>query len=297
MSVYRNDRAREVMADWYQRFIDELSAPVQFEQVETTFGRTNVLLTGPTDAPKLLCFHGAMGSAASALSLIESLVPHFRIVFPDTVGQPGRSAETYLPLRGDSYGRWAVDVLDGLGIESVRCLGVSMGGYIALKLAQLAPERIEALSLWVPGGLVNGSARDGLRLAWATLALYLWPGDARFRRLYDELFTDFDATFFDFYGDTLSSLKMDRRMPELASTDAFLDLAAPVQVFANELDVIFPADKLLARAKAVFPNLTSAEMLPGMRHVPPFGDGGADAVLEQVRAFLVDPAARPAGVA
>ena len=288
MSIYKNERGRAVMADWYQRFVDGLAEPVEFVRVDTRAGSTNVLLTGPVDAPPLLCFHGVMGSAPSALSLIERLVPSFRVVFPDTVGQPGRSAETSLPLRGDAYAHWAVDVLDGLHLDRVRCLGVSMGGYIALKLAQTAPERLAALSLWVPGGLVSTAKWDGARLGLYSLLAYLFPGEARMRRLFDELFTDHDDTWFAFYSDSQSVLKMDRRMPQLAPDDAFTGLTAPVQLFANENDVLFPAGPLIERARQVFPNLVEADVLRGYKHVPPFAAGATDAVLDRIRTFLLD---------
>ena len=89
MKVYKSDEGRQKMAAWYQVFLDQLEHPWDMVQVETSVGRTTVLQTGPEDAPVLLCLHGAMGTAPSALSLVQPLIPHFRVVFPDTVGQPG----------------------------------------------------------------------------------------------------------------------------------------------------------------------------------------------------------------
>ena len=289
MSVFKNEAARQVLSDWYDRFVLEIEKihPVSFAQVETTAGPTNVLVTGPEAAPKLLCFHGAMGSAPSALFLIRSLVPHFRIHFPDTVGQPGRSAETPLALRGDAYAIWAREVIDGLGLDRVCCLGVSMGGYIALKLAEHHPERIERLSLWVPGGLVNGRPLDSMGLAGAMLLLYLWPGsDWAFEQLARRLFTDRDTLYLDYYRDAMANLHMDRRMPELASDGAFAGLVAPVQLFANGQDVLFPADALVARAERVFPNLVQARVFSEMRHVPPFDEHAVREPLQAIRSFL-----------
>ncbi len=286
MSVYKNPEGRAVMAEWYQRFVDRLREPVSFVEVDTRYGKTNVLCTGPADAPPLLCFHGVMGNAPSALGLVEDLVPHFRIVFPDTVGQPGRSAETYLPLRGDAYAQWAIDVLDGLALERTACLGASMGGYIALKLAQHAPERLSALSLWVPGGLVSTGAWDGMRLGLTSFLAYSFPSEARTRKLFDQLFTDTDPTWLAFYADSQSYLKMDRRMPEIAPDDAFRNLSAPVQVFANEHDILFPPGPLIERARRVFPNLVEAEILPGFKHVAPFAPGQTTELLDRMRTFL-----------
>lgn len=287
MSVYKNEQGRQLMATWYQRYLDKLTHPVEFRRVETSFGHTNVLLTGPVDAPPLLSFHGVMASAPSSLSLMEPMIPHFRVIYPDTIGQPGRSAETYMPLRGDSYGRWAAEVMDGMGLDRVACFGVSMGGYIALKLAQSAPQRIKALSLYVPGGVVNTGLWDGLRLSWSSLALYLWPNDKRVRALFDELFTGMDPLSLEYYRDSMTNLRMDRRLPELCPDEAFRNLLAPVQVFAAELDVLFPAQALIQRARRLFPHLVEAEIIPGFKHVPPVGAEASNRILMRLTEFLL----------
>ncbi len=286
MNVYKDDAARQAMAGWYQRFLDELRHPYDFVDVETGAGRTHVLRAGPEDAPTLVCFHGAMGSAPAALGQVQDLVPHFRILFPDTPGQPGRSAETYLPMRGDAYGRWAVDVLDELGVGETRVLGASMGGYIALKLASHAPERVAALALWIPGGLVNASPLQSMRLVITSMLNFLFPSERTMAALYNEVFTEHSELWFDFYRDSMRHLNMDRRMPQLAKSEDFRELEAPVHVIAHELDVIFPADKLIARAGAVFPNLVDTAVIPGAKHVPPFTPGANDAVIARITRFL-----------
>ena len=161
-----------------------------------------------------------------------------------------------------------------------------MGGYIGLKLAEFFPEKVSALALWCPGGLVSAAPRDGMRLMWRSLSLYLWPNETRLRRLFDDLFTDFDETWFRFYGDSMSLLKMDRRMPELCGTNAFNDLNAPVLLLANEDDLLFPADKLIERARAILPHLHHSEILKGFRHVPPFLDNRTSAPLATIAEFL-----------
>lgn len=287
MTVYKNEHGRQLMADWYQTFLERLGDTVGSEHIETELGTTHVLTAGPEDRPPLLCFHGVLGSAPYALSLVRRLIPHFRILFPDTPGQPGRSAETRLPMRGDGYARWAVDVIDGLHLASVPVCGVSMGGFIATKLAAYAPERIASLALWVPGGLVSAGGWSAARLGWASLASYLFPSEARTRQLYDEIYTDYDDTYYRYYRDAMQHVVADRTMPQNAPRGAFDALEAPVFVVAHEHDVVFPAEALIARAHRDFPNLVSAEVIPDWRHVPPFAAGATDAVLDRVREFLL----------
>jgi pimeloyl-ACP methyl ester carboxylesterase len=46
-------------------------------------------------------------------------------------------------------------VCDGLGLKTVRLLGLSQGGWIALRFATSWPERVEKLVLLSPGGVVR----------------------------------------------------------------------------------------------------------------------------------------------
>jgi 2-hydroxy-6-oxonona-2,4-dienedioate hydrolase len=291
VSIYRDDEGRRKMASWYDHFLGQLRRPVSFVTVPTAWGDTNVLCTGPEGAPPLLCLHGAMGSAPSALSQCQALADDFRVVFPDTVGQPGRSAETYLPIRGHAYGRWAAEVLDGLDLPRARVLGGSMGGFIALDLARQAPERVEALALWVPGGIANTGLADAVGLGLASLGCYLWPNPGRMRRLYDRIFTDYDAAWFGMFSDGFANVRIDRRMPQLAKVGDFDALEAPVLVLAHERDQLFPAEAVVARARALFPSLAAAEVVPGMMHVTPIAGAAGEAEVARLTAFLRDPAA------
>ena len=286
MTVYKSEDGRRLMAEWYLKFLDRLPGSIGSQELATSLGKTHVLTAGPEDGPALLCFHGVLGSAPYALSLVTRLIPHFRILFPDTPGQPGRSAETRLPMRGDGYARWALEVVDGLELDKARVFGVSMGGYVATKLAAAAPDRIASLGLWVPGGLVSASGWRAARLGWASLMSFVFPNDARARKLYDEIYTDYDETYFRFYRDAMQHVVADRTMPENARRGAFSTLQAPVFVVAHEHDAVFPAQALVARAAQEVPNLETAETIPGWRHVPPFAAGATDAVVDRFGGFF-----------
>lgn len=78
--------------------------------------------------------------------LVPLLVPHVRVVTVDLPGL-GRSArrddEPSMPHLQQSV----VAVLDELGVDRATFVGLSAGGYVALEVAALAPERMHALVL------------------------------------------------------------------------------------------------------------------------------------------------------
>ena len=127
-----------------------------------------------------------------------------------------------------------------------------------------------------------------LRLGLASLTSYLFPSEARTRRLYDEIFTDYDDAYFRFYRDAMHHVVADRTMPQNAAPGAFDALRAPVLVIAHEHDAVFPAEPLLSSARQAFPNLHTADVVPGWKHVPPFAPRATDLVLDRIRDFLRD---------
>lgn len=122
-------------------------------------GQVRVLWAGrpaadPAD-PTLLLIHGG-GSDNSAISwsgLFSPLAEEWPTVAIDLPGFGGTTGID--PVGGpDALARFLIGVLDRLGLGRVICLGVSMGGDVALNLARIAPDRVGGLVLIAPGGLV-----------------------------------------------------------------------------------------------------------------------------------------------
>lgn len=76
----------------------------------------------------------------------------YRIYAPDTIGHPGKSAETRLSPKDNNYGQWLSDVMDGLGLDRAAFLGGSYSAGIILRLAAYCPRRITKMALFVPSG-------------------------------------------------------------------------------------------------------------------------------------------------
>ena len=305
-SIYKSDEGRQAMAGWYEYFLERLApwSPTS-EWVSTRHGETHILIAGRPDAPPLWAFHGAMASAPSALAQVPGLLDRFRVHMPDTVGQPGRSDETRLNWQGSEHGWWVVDILDELELETIRAVGVSLGGYVVLRTAAVAPERIERAVLWATGGLVKPPLRDMLGLMFDGLIYAMRPRRDRLERILSRTFTDFDDDYVDFFADSLAHVHPDRRFPATLDAQELAGWQTPVMLVTHELDEVFPAEALEARARQIVPGLERVVKMPGLRHMPPFAPGALEGLMDQLEAFLVDsdeeltrripPGADPAG--
>lgn len=113
---------------------------------------------GKTSQPNLVLIHGFLGSKADWLPLIPQLSQHFHCICLDLPGHGDNQPEITSTLT-DGFDFCVQDIisrLDRLGIEAFYLYGYSLGGRIALHLAQAYPQRV--LSLWLESchpGLTN----------------------------------------------------------------------------------------------------------------------------------------------
>lgn len=287
-SIYLSEQGRAEMAAVYDRRLARLRRPVRSRTVSTRFGPTHLLEAGPEDGPPLVLVPGANGCALDFAEPFGSLARRHRCFFLDVVGEPNRSSETRPSKSDHSLGHWLVDVLDGLGLERAAMLGMSGGGYVILVTGALAPERIERAALIVPEGFVRADE--------AVLEAALREPIRRFRQDGDLAHVrDFAAAawspgafipgiVYDSNARLLRSVDAGPRFGRLLGDRELAGLTAPVMLLAGGADVMFPGLDMVARARALLPNLAEVHLLEDAGHIDVryfMGD-----LLERLRTFL-----------
>jgi pimeloyl-ACP methyl ester carboxylesterase len=287
-SAFRGEQARSVLLRWYEHFRNRLKVPTESRTVRTRFGDTHVLVGGPETGPSVVVLHGALASSAHVLHELAPLLERFRVYAVDIVGQSVKSADARPSVSNNDYGAWLTDVLDGLSLQRTHVVGVSWGGFVAIRLAASAPERIDRLALLVPAGVVNGSPWDGLLKVGLPMMLYrLSPSERRLKAFVRNLLTTTDDDWMPFLGDAIRACNMEMRVPALAKPEELTRLKAPTLVLGADLDVSFPGQKLLARAPELFPALTDQELLKNCLHCPPTTDAFRRWLSERISGFLL----------
>ena len=255
--------------------------------VDTQFGTTHVVVTGPVDAPPLVVFHGGNMINPVSFEWFVPLTCEYRIYAPDTVGHPGKSAQTRLSPRDDSYGKWAADVLDGLGLPPVPCIGPSYGAGILIRLAGYAPQRISKAVLLVPSGLISPSLGPMLFRIIIPMLLYnLAPSRERLVGALRAFAPDADENVLEITAAVFKHVKIEPEMPRDATREELAAFQSPTLVLAAERDVFFPGKAVVARAQQVIPNLVAAEVIEGSTHMIPIRYHAF--IQDRIRTFLRD---------
>jgi pimeloyl-ACP methyl ester carboxylesterase len=98
------------------------------------------------DGPAVILAHGFLMDRTMFAPQLEALAPEFRVIAWDERG----FGETEFDGAPFTYWDSAKDVLglmDALGVDSAVVGGMSQGGFVSLRAALLAPERVRALVL------------------------------------------------------------------------------------------------------------------------------------------------------
>jgi 3-oxoadipate enol-lactonase len=108
--------------------------------------------------PRLLFLNGSGSSIATSELLIKLFTTDFEVLVHDQRGL-GESAVPPGPYEMADYAADAIALLDHVGWDRARVVGVSFGGMVAQELAVSAPDRIERLALLCtsPGGAGGAS--------------------------------------------------------------------------------------------------------------------------------------------
>lgn len=250
------------------------------------------------DGPPLVCLPGGPGRTCEYLGDLGGLSGSRQLIMPDTRGT-GESADASDPL---SYrcDRLVADVEAlriHLGLDRMDLLGHSAAGNLATLYAVAHPDRVGRLILLTPDLTALGveDTEEQFRAALARRSAEPWyaaalaaaekamagDGSAEIRRTY--------MPFLYARWDEAAQVHVDAGMSErarlvrehfaaegafnpAATREAAARLAAPVLVYASELDA-GPAPETAAAGAGLFPNAT-VTVQPGAAHFPWVDDPG-----------------------
>lgn len=269
-TIYRSPNGAAALDALYAQQLAAWPTDYETRVIATSCGQTHVVITGDVDAPPLLLFHDWGGSAANLYLHfdLERLSQRYRLYLPDTVGQPGRSAQTR-PRTGADYGMWANDIANALGLEATFVAGWAGGGELALRLAASALDRVIRAFVIAPTGL--STPRADRRILTAQLPLRLRPSHQSARRYVRAISaaTQPVTPAHEHHSRALAlAAKHTRRFSSPpALTDAELAaIRAPVYILQGSNDHVTSAQAAAVRATATMLNV-EVELIDGLAHL------------------------------
>jgi 2-hydroxy-6-oxonona-2,4-dienedioate hydrolase len=108
--------------------------------------KTRYVHAGPKGAPVLIMLHGMGGSWENCFSNLRAHAAHFDTYAFDMVGH-GFSGKPGHTLAVSDYVEHLEKFMDVMGISKASFLGISLGSWVATKLATIHPERVEKVTM------------------------------------------------------------------------------------------------------------------------------------------------------
>jgi pimeloyl-ACP methyl ester carboxylesterase len=288
-SIYRTAQGEAEIRALYDRQLAQLNIDTESRMVSTRFGLTHVLVAGPQDAPPLVLLQGGNTTNPITLAWVRTLLSKYQVYAPDTIGHPGKSAPVRLSPKDNSYGEWVADTLDGLGLPQAAFMAGSYGAGILLRAAAVVPERISKAIIMIPSGLVSIPMHTMFFELLIPLMLYqLAPSRKRLIRIIRPMFVDepISEMVLETTEAVFEHVNIEPEMPRNVTREELARFTAPILVLAAEKDRLFPAQKVLARARQVFQNLVAAEIIKDSPHFIP--ERFLPAINKRIDQFLIE---------
>ncbi len=279
-SYFKSESGKKEILDLYDKKLSELNIDSRYKTVDTSFGKTNIIITGNASNPPLIAVHGSNGCAPIALETYPTLSSKFQVFAVDVLSQPNKSAETRLSMKDDSYGKWMNEIIDALALEQVTLAGFSLGGLIILKTLINDESKIKEVFLSAPAYIVNGNPLKALFKIFIPMKMYIRTQKAKYvEKFLNELFTKRDEFAIQYLSKVFLHFEMDFTPVPVISNKEAQSITTPITLIGAKKDLMFPGEKMLKRAKKIFPSLKSTILLEESKHVQNDAD---NRLIEQV---------------
>ncbi len=259
--------------DWMNR-VSKSYTPIEFE---TAWGRTALLSKNHerTDLEPILFIPGfrTCGIFWDINGNLSSLYDNYRIYLLDVLGQPGLSHTEAPKVRPLDYGLWLQEVIETLGLSSVNIAGVSFGGFLIFKLAQVNNSLIKRAFVCNPVGLKM------IRYTWPILFYnakpYVIRNRASLSEFLDKIIINDPSllegeqreAIVDFLENTIRYDKLKTQYPYRFGNKELRALEAETHFILDAEDTFIDQVATEKRARKILPNLK------GVHHISNIGHG------------------------
>lgn len=264
-SLYKSPEGYQLAMAAYDKLLGKLSVPYETRWVETAYGLTHVVVAGDANAPPIFLWHGMGASAPTWIEQINAAAPRYRVYAPDTPGSMGKSAPERPDRNGRAYGEWMRDVMNGLHVERAHQVGISLGGWLILKLATVAPEKISSAFLMSSAGFVNPNWRLIFKMLPVLVTTPREKRGAGFLKVMGAPGIPPAEHDVEMFHILMQYFNYEQAPGPLPDSDLRC-LTAPTYLLMGEHEAAFQPEAVIKRAKAVLPNLVKADILARVGH-------------------------------
>ncbi len=268
-TIYKNEKGEKIISEHYENYIKAFEFEFERIYVDTSYGKTHVLVAGPPEGKPIIIFQGGNCINPMTLSWFSPLIGQYRIYAPDTIGHPGYSDENRMSAKDDSFAHWIAELMNYFNVERSAFIGPSYGAGIILRLATFMPEKIDCAVLVSPAGIKLGSKLKMMKDILLPLVLFNATSKEKHLNQIAGIMSDGSMKEMDkkIIGDVFKYVSLEQDMPKLTEKSELVNYQSPTLVITGKKDIFFPEGKLNKAAKEIIPNLKAYKAYD-MGHFP-----------------------------
>lgn len=267
-SIYKGE-GKKLITQHYDNYLKTFDFDVEQIFVDTSYGKTHVLVAGPPEGKPIFIFQGGNCINPMTLSWFLPLVNKYRVYAPDTIGHPGYSDESRISAKDHSFAHWIKELMNYFSIDSCAFVGPSYGAGIILRLATFMPDKINCSVLVSPAGMRLGSKIKMIKEILLPLVLYNGTSSQKYLNKITDTMSDQSMREIDkiIIGDIFKYIKLEQEMPKLTTKEELSNYQAPTLIIAGTKDIFFPESRLAGVADKIISNLVAFKTYD-MGHFP-----------------------------
>lgn len=261
-TVFKSIAGRNVIMALYDSILARWPVPYETGTVPTRHGDTFFISCGTKTLPPLILLHGAASNAVSWVGDAADYSKFFRVFAVDLPGEAGKSAEIRPSWQGLGFAEWLENVLNELKIDKAALVGISQGGWTALRFATVHPQRVSKLVLLAPGGV--GPTRPSFirkSIFYSLLGKKGVKGINRMvtgkQEIHPEAAKFMDAILTHFHA------RMEKEY--VFKDEELIRLTMPTLLVGGSEDALIPIEKVIPRLERLLPQLKTV-LIQGMGH-------------------------------
>lgn len=178
--VFQTQKEKRSYLKAYNKALTLWDVPYSEEDIQTTFGKAHVIISGKKDSKALVLLHGMDASSTMWYPNIKALAKTHRIYAIDFLMEPGKSTLTTDALSKEDIAKWYQSIFNHYNLKEFDLLAASRGGWIAMLLATQEGNNINKITLLSPAQTFEYI--DDVPKTSNALFLKLFPSKKKFEK-------------------------------------------------------------------------------------------------------------------
>lgn len=148
---FRSEKAKAEYLAYEEEMLKKWPVLSEERLVQTSFGKTFMRISGPTNAPPLVLLPGGGCNSLIWNANINALSQSYRTYALDNIYDYGRSIYARELVSGNDFSHWLNELFDSLQLgNDIRIMGYSYGGWVVSQYALSHPERLSHVVFIAP---------------------------------------------------------------------------------------------------------------------------------------------------